>query len=196
MAAAEAHVSNCCFIVNRGRGSSQAVTSLVRAKSILSCPFIIPCVSPTDLSQKGCIVTIYHYNQIQVSCARGWITPNFDCAVSTGSDQFSSLRGVMFRPCYDFMVHLRGRIWFERFCLRQEKLILMSLVCMKIRELTSRRSQAQMAPFSSPATTLASPCPKQARQRYEEWTWPEKSLSSFPVIASMRRMCPSSVITR
>src|SRR5713226_225479 len=124
MAAAEAHVSDCCFIVNRS-GSSQAVTSLVRAKSILSCPFIIPsCVSPTDLPQKGCIVTIYHYNQIQVSCARGWITPNFDCAVSTSGHQFSSLRGVMFRPCYYLMVYLRGRIWFERFCLHQEKLIL------------------------------------------------------------------------
>ena len=43
----------------------------------------------------------------------------------------------------------------------------MSSVCMRVGELASRRSQAQMAPFSSPATTLASPCPKQARQRYE-----------------------------
>lgn len=145
---------------------------------------------------KGCIVTIYLHNQIQVSCARGWMTPNFNCAIGAGGDQSPSIRGMMFCPCYDFMVYLRRRVWFERFCLRQEGFRWMSPVCIRMRELTSRRSQAQMAPFSSPATTLASPCPTQARQRYEEWTWPEKSLSSFPAIASMRRMCPSSVITR
>jgi hypothetical protein len=146
---------------------------------------------------KGCIVTIYLHSQIQVSCARGWITPDFDSAIGTCGDHLSSLRGVMLCPCYDFMVYLRRRIRFKRSCLRQEELRKMSPMCIKAREqLTSRRSQAQMAPFSSPAMTLASPCPKQARQRYEEWTWPVKSLSSFPAIASMRRMCPSSVITR
>jgi hypothetical protein len=47
--------SDCCPIVNRGRGSSQAVTSLSRIYTDLSCPFIIPCVPPicskTVLSQ-------------------------------------------------------------------------------------------------------------------------------------------------
>jgi len=133
----------------------------------------------------------------QVSRARRWVTPNFDCPVGTGGDQFAGLRGVMFRPCYNFMVYLRGRIGIEGFGLHQEK----SQTChgcgwLKVRQLTSRRSQAQMTPSSSPAMTVASLCPKQARQRYEVWTWPEKSLSNFPEIASMRRMCPSSVITR
>ena len=62
------------------------------------------------------------HNQIQVLCSRGRMTPNLDCAVGAGGDQFPSVRGMMFYPCYDFMVYLRRRFWFERFCLRQEEL--------------------------------------------------------------------------
>jgi hypothetical protein len=48
--------------------------------------------------------------------------PNFDCTIGTGSNQFPGLCGVMFRPCYDFMVYPWGRIRFEGFGLYHETL--------------------------------------------------------------------------
>lgn len=145
---------------------------------------------------KDCIVTTKYIASGQASRVRGRITPNFGCPISASSDQFPSFCGVMLRPCYNFVVYLRGRIRFEGFGLPSREAQMAATGVHGSEQLTSRMSQAQMEPFSSPATTLASPCPKQARHRYEVWAWPEKSLSNLPVMASMRRMCPSRVITR
>jgi len=145
---------------------------------------------------EGCIVTKIYIASGQVSRVRDRITPNFGCSISASSDQFPGLCGVMLRPCYNFVVYLWGRIRFEGFGLHHEKVQMDATGVHGGEQPTSRMSQAQMAPFSSPATTPASPCPKQARHRYEVWAWPEKSLSNLPVMASMRRMCPSRVITR
>lgn len=62
--------------------------------------------------------------------------------------------------------------------------------------LTSTKSQAQTAPSSSPHTTVASSCPKHARQRYDVWLWPVKALRSLPLVVSNSLTCESRVDTR
>ena len=61
---------------------------------------------------------------------------------------------------------------------------------------TSTKSHAHTVPCSSPQSTVASPCPKHERIRYDVLAWPWKSFSIFPVDMSMRRMCASRVVAR
>lgn len=69
------------------------------------------------------------------------------------------------------------------------------MACQKWMSLTSRRSQAQILPFSSPQITLASAWLKQARHRYEVLTCAVKSFSIFPDVLSISRIWESRVVT-
>lgn len=121
------------------------------------------------------------------------MSPNFAGSICARCDHFACLGRMMFSPGNHFTVHLRRRIGLQQFCLMKNRQWTTKL---EKREHTSNRSQAQTMPFSSPATTVASPCPKQALHRYEELLCPVKSLSIFPLVVSMRRICESRVVTR
>lgn len=91
--------------------------------------------------------------------------PYFHGPICTRCDQLSCLRWMVFNPCYHLLVYLRrwiGLQWLSLCHPRQR----MCRQCGGDQKLTSNRSQAQTLPSSSPNITLASWCPKLARQRY------------------------------
>jgi hypothetical protein len=113
-------MSDYCLVTNRGCESSQAV--ILVCPIIIQTPYALHCSLCLTNLPEGCIATTIYITSRQISRVRDWITPNLDCTISTGSDQFSSLHGVMFCPCYDLMVYLRGRVRFEGLCLHQKRL--------------------------------------------------------------------------
>lgn len=118
----------------------------------------------------------------ELCCACGpmsfWVRPDFDRTVRAGGDHFSGFDGVVLGPGYHFVVDPRGRVRLQGGRLipsskstknasirGQSGRVKPARFKRNLKALTSSRSQAQTAPFSSPQTTLASLKPKHARHR-------------------------------